>query len=132
LPLAPNTLDRRFDGWLPNRVWVADLTYIATAQWWLYLAINRDLASRRIVGWSMSERMGANLMCQALRSAYGQCRPPSGLILHREQGSQYASRAYRGLAADLGMQVSMSRRANVWNNAPMESFVKTVKVERIC
>ena len=131
LPVAPNILDRRFDGWLPNRAWVADLTYIATAEGWLYLAVIMDLASRRIVGWSMSERMKAGLVCQALRSAYGQCRPPVGLILHGDQGSQYASHAHRSLAADFGMQVSMSRRANAWDNAAMKSFFKTLKVERI-
>lgn len=131
LPVAPNTLDRRFDGWLPNRAWVADLIYIATAKGCLYLAVIMDLASRRIVGWSMSERMKAELVCQALRSAYGQRRPHAGLILHSDQGSQYASRAYRRLAADFGMQISMSRRANVWDNAAVESFFKTLKVERI-
>ena len=131
LPVAPNILDRRFDGWPPNRAWVADMTYIATAEGWLYLAVIMDLASRRIVGWSMSERMKAGLVCQALRSAYGQCRPPVGLILHSDRGSQYANRAHRRLAADFGMQVSMSRRANAWDNAAMESFFKTLKVERI-
>jgi transposase InsO family protein len=120
LPVAPNTLDRRFDGWLPNRAWVADLTYIATAEGWLYLAVIMDLASRRIVGWSMSSRMKADLVCQALRSAYGRLRPPVGLILHSDRGSQYASRAYRILAADFGMVVSMSRKGNCWDNAPME------------
>jgi putative transposase len=131
LPVASNILNRRFDGWPPNRAWVADLTYIATAQGWLYLAVTMDLASRRIVGWSMSEWMKADLVCQALRSAYGQCRPPVGLILHSDQGSQYASYAYRRPAADFGMQTSMSRRANAWNNAAMESFFMTLKVERI-
>jgi putative transposase len=114
-PVAPNILDRHFDSWLPNRVWLADLTYIATAQGWLYLAIIMDLASRRIVSWSMSERMKAGLVCQALRSAYGQCRPPVGLILHSDRGSQYASGAYRRLTAEFGMQVSMSRCANGWD-----------------
>lgn len=132
LPVAPNTLDRRFVGWLPNLAWVADLTYIATAEGWLYLAVIMDLASRRIVGWSMPERMKAELVCQALRSAYGQRRPHAGLILHSDQGSQYASRAYRRLAADFGIEFSMSRRANAWDNAAVESFFKTPKVERIC
>ena len=109
-PIAPNTLDRRFYGWSPNRAWVADLTYIATAQGWLYLAIIMELASRRIVGRSMSPRMKADLVCQALRLAYGQRRPPVGWILHSDQGSQYANRAYRKLAADFGMQLFMGRR----------------------
>jgi putative transposase len=131
LPVAPVILDRRFDGWPPYRAWVADLTYIATVQGWLYLAVIMDLASRRIVGWSMSSRMKADLVCQALRSAYGQRRSTAGLILHSDQGSQYASRAYRRLAADFGMPISMNRRANVWDNAAMESFFKTLKVEQI-
>ncbi len=131
LPVALNILDRRFDGWPPNRAWVADLTYMATAEGWLYLAVIMDWASRGIVGWSMPERMKGGLVCQAPRSAYGQCRPPVGLILHSDCGSQYASYAHRSLAADFGTQVSMSRRANAWDNAAMESFFKTLKVERI-
>jgi len=111
---------------------VADLTYIATAEGWLYLAVIMDLASRRIVGWSMSERMKACLVCEALRFAYGSRRQPAGLLLHSDRGSQYASYDYRTLAADFGMQMSMSRRANAWDNAPRESFFKTLKVERIC
>jgi putative transposase len=131
LPVAPNLLHRRFDGWSANQVWVSDITFIATAEGWLYLAAILDLASRRIVGWSMSERINAELVCQALRSACWQRKPPPGLILHSDQGSQYASRAYRALAVSWGMEVSMSRRANAWDNAPMESFFKTLKVERI-
>ena len=79
----------------------------------------------------MSPRMKAGLVCQALRAEYGQRRPTAGLILHSDQGSQYASRAYRRLVADFGMQVSMSRRANFWDNAAMESFFKTLEVEQI-
>jgi transposase InsO family protein len=124
-------MDRRLEDWRLNCAWVAYLTYIATAQSWLYMAVIMDLASCRIVGWSMSERMKAGLVCQALRSAYGQRRPTAGLILHSDQGSQYASRAYRALAAEFGLQVSMNRRANAWDNAAMESFFKTLKVERI-
>ena len=131
LPVAPSLLQRRFDGWSPNQAWVGDITFIATAEGWLYLAAVLDLASRRIVGWSMSTRINAELVCQALRSACLQRRPPPGLILHSDQGSQYASRAYRNLAKSWKMAVSMSRRANAWDNAPMESFFKTLKVERI-
>lgn len=131
LPVAPNLLDRRFDGWQPNQAWVSDITFVATDEGWLFLAAILDLSSRRIVGWSMSERMQADLVCQALRSAYWQRKPPPGLLLHSDRGSQYASRAYRSLAAAYGMMVSMSRRANAWDNAPMESFFKTLKVERI-
>jgi len=131
LPVAPNLLGRRFEGWQPNQAWVTDITFVATGEGWLFLAAILDLGSRRIVGWSMSERMQADLVCQALRSAYWQRKPPPGLLLHSDRGAQYASRAYRRLAGSFSMQVSMSRRANAWDNAPMESFFKTLKVERI-
>lgn len=110
LPVAPNLLQRRFDGWQPNCAWVSDITFISTAQGWLYLAAILDLASRRIVGWSMSERINADLVYQALQSAYWQRKPSPGLILHSDRGSQYASRAYWHLAASWGLAVSMSRR----------------------
>ncbi|GGD70083.1 transposase [Caballeronia grimmiae] len=125
LPVAPNLLDRRFDGWQPDQAWVSDITFVRTGEGWLYLAAILDLASRRIVGWSMSERINAELVCQALRSACWHRKPVPGLLLHSDRGSQYASRAYRKLAADFKMKVSMSRRANAWDNAPMESFFKT-------
>jgi len=131
LPIAPNLLQRRFDGWQPDRAWAADITFIATGQGWLYLAAVLDLSCRRVVGWSMSERINAELVCQALQSACWQRKPPPGLILHSDRGSQYASRTYRALAASWGMTMSMSRCANAWDNAPMESFFKTLKVERI-
>ncbi|WP_080502026.1 IS3 family transposase, partial [Burkholderia cenocepacia] len=131
LPVAPNLLDRRFDDWQPNQAWVSDITFVATDEGWVFLAAILDLASRRIVGWSMSERINADLVCQALRSAYWQRKPGLGLLLHSDRGSQYASWGYRNLAAEFGMTVSMSRRANAWDNAPMESFFKTLKVERI-
>ena len=115
-PIADNLLDRRFDGWQPNQAWVGDITYIATAEGWLYLAVILDLASRRVVGWSMSERMKADLVCDAL---------------HTDRGSQYASDKHRTLLRDYQMTQSMSRKGNCWDNAPMESFFKTLKVERI-
>ena len=90
-----------------------------------------DLASRRIVGWSMSERMKADLVCQALRAAYWQRKPPAGLIMHSDRGSQYASDDHRRLLKDYRMTQSMSRKGNCWDNAPMESFFKTLKVERV-
>lgn len=130
-PIAPNFLDRRFNGWAPNQAWVADITYIATVEGWLYLACIMDLASRRIVGWSMSNRIKADLVCQALKSAFWQRKPPPGLIMHTDRGSQYASKEHCALIKDFRMQQSMSRRANCWDNAPMESFFKTLKVERV-
>jgi putative transposase len=87
-----------------------------------------DLASRRIVGWSMSDRIKAELVCQALKSAYGRRKPSAGLIMHSDRGSQYASDSHRQLIKDCGMIQSMSRRANCWD-AAMESFFKTLKVE---
>lgn len=131
LPVAPNLLNRRFDGWQPNRAWVADITYVPTGQGWLYLAAVMDLASRRIVGWSMSENIDAKLVCAALRSAYWQRNPAAGLLVHTDRGSQYAGHEYRQLAAHCRITMSMSRRANCWDNAVMESFFKTLKVERI-
>jgi len=99
-PLAPNVLDRRFDGWRVNQAWVADITTIATGEGWLYLACVMDLASRRIVGWSMSDRITAELVCQALRSAYWRRKPSAGLIMHSDRGSQYASDRHRQLIKD--------------------------------
>jgi transposase InsO family protein len=90
-----------------------------------------DMASRRIVGWSMSSRIDANLVCMALKSAYGQRRPKAGLLMHTDRGSQYASKQHRRLTNKLGITMSMSRKANAWDNAPMESFFKTLKVERL-
>lgn len=130
-PIAPNVLERRFDGWRINQAWVADITYIATGEGWLYLACIMDLASRRIVGWSMSDRMKADLVCQALKSAYWRRKPPVGLIMHSDRGSQYASDEHRKLIKGYRMIQSMSRRANCWDNAAMESFFKTLKVERV-
>lgn len=91
LPLAPNILDRRFDGWAPDRAWVADITYLRTDEGWLYLACVMDLSSRRIVGWSLADHMRASLVCDALTLAYGSRKPEAGLIMHSDRGSQYAS-----------------------------------------
>ena len=130
-PVAPNVLDRRFDGWLPDRAWVADITYLRTDEGWLYLACVMDLGSRRIVGWSMGDHMRASLVCDALTSAYWSRKPEAGRIMHSDRGSQYASDAHRRLLDEYGMVQSMSRRGNCWDNAAMESFFKTLKVERV-
>ena len=121
-PIAPNVLDRRFDGWRVDQAWVADITYVATGEGWLYLAAIMDLASRRIVGWSMSERIKADLVCQALKSAYWRRKPPAGLIMHTDRGSQYASDSYRQLIKDYRMIQSMSRRANCWDTRRWRVF----------
>jgi putative transposase len=130
-PIAPNVLDRRFDGWAVNQAWVADITYIATDEGWLYLAAIMDLASRKIIGWSIKPRMTKDLVCDALVSAYWARKPTPGLIMHTDRGSQYASDAYRALIGNYKMVQSMSRRANCWDNSAMESFFKSLKVERV-
>ena len=130
-PVAPNLLERRFDGWAPDRAWVADITYVRTAQGWLYLACVLDLGTRAIVGWSMSERMAACLVCDALRMAYWRRKPAPGLLAHSDRGVQYASRQYRRLLSDMRMVQSMSRKANCWDNSAMESFFKSLKTERV-
>jgi putative transposase len=128
-PVAMNVLDRRFDGWAINQAWVADLTYIPTDEGWLYLACVLDLGSRKIVGWSMSPRLKAQLACDAMTMAYWRRKPPSGLIMHSDRGVQYASDEHRKLINQYQMVQSMSRKANCWDNSPMESFFKTLKVE---
>jgi putative transposase len=128
-PVAANVLARRFDGWAINRAWLADLTYIATDEGWLYLACVLDLGSRKVVGWSMSERMKAQLVCDALTMAYWRRKPAVGLVMHSDRGVQYASEEHRKLIDQYRMVQSMSRIANCWDNSPMESFFKTLKVE---
>lgn len=131
LPVAPNLLARRFDGWNLNRAWLSDVTYLHTGEGWLYLAVVMDLASRRIVGWSLQERLQAGLVCQALRMAYWRRKPTPGLLLHSDRGSQYASAEFRKLIKEFRMCQSMSRKADCWDNSPMESFFKTLKVEHV-
>lgn len=130
-PVAANLVDRKFGVRQADRVWIADLSYIATTEGWLYLAAVLDLGTRRVVGWSMSSWMPAKLVCDALAMAYFRRRPRPGLIAHSDRGAQYASDAYRRDLARYGMRQSMSRKGNVWDNAPMESFFKTLKVERV-
>ena len=128
-PVVANILNRRFDGWGINQAWAADLTYIPTDEGWLYLACVLDLASRRVVGWSLSDRMKAKSVCDALTMAYWRRKPPPGLIMHSDRGVQYASDEHRSLIDRYRMVPSMSRTGNCWDNSPMESFFKTLKVE---
>jgi transposase InsO family protein len=130
LPLADNVLDRQFQQDLPDRVWLADITCIWTLEGWLYLAAVLDAHSRKIVGWSMSHRMPASLVMDALRMALGR-RCPELLLHHSDRGSQYASQAYRELLREHNITCSMSRKANCWDNAMMESFFATLKKERV-
>jgi transposase InsO family protein len=129
LPVAENLLDRQFDVSAPNQVWAADITYLWTNEGWLYLAAVIDLYARRVVGWALSDRIQAGLVCDALRMAVGRRRPPPGLIHHSDRGSQYAGQAYQDLLREHGLTPSMSRRGNCWDNAPMERFFGSLKRE---
>jgi len=128
-PVAENLLNREFEAEKPNQKWVGDITYIPTEEGWLYLAGVLDLYSRKIVGWAMSNLIDADLVEKALRMAYYQRHPDQGLLHHSDRGSQYASHQIRELLANSHTQVSMSRRANCWDNAVMESFWGTLKNE---
>lgn len=126
---APNVLAQHFTANRPNEKWVADITYIDTAEGWLYLASVLDLYSRKVVGWSMADHMETSLVDDALRMALARRRPAPGLLHHSDQGSQYTSMAYQHRLALLKCQVSMSRVANCYDNAVMESFFSTLKLD---
>lgn len=128
-PIAANLLRRDFAADRPNIKWVADLTFIPTAEGWLYLAALLDLCSRKIVGWSMGDHLRAELAIEALRMAIAQRRPPVGLIHHSDRGVQYACQAYQRLLAGHGIVSSMSGVGNCYDNAAMESFFSTLKTE---
>ena len=128
--VAPNVLDRTFDASSANRKWVADFTYIWTAEGWLYVAAVIDLFSRRVVGWSMSATMTAQLVTDALVMAIWRRGKPNTLLHHSDRGSQYTSEPFQRLLADHGVTCSMSRSGNVWDNAAMESFFSSLKIER--
>jgi len=128
--LAANVLDRQFEAQAPNRMWVADFTYIWTAEGWLYVAVVLDLFSRRIVGWSMSATMSSELVMDALTMAVWRRGRPRELLHHSDRGSQYTSDQCQRLMAEHGIVCSLSRAGNVWDNAAMESFFSTLKTER--
>ncbi len=132
-PLAENVLNREFEQDAPDRVWLADITYIWTLEGWLYLAAVLDSHSRKIVGWSMSHRMQTGLVMNALRMALGRRCPDqaNSLLHHSDRGVQYASGVYRDLLREHNITCSMSRKGNCWDNAMMESFFATLKKERI-
>lgn len=127
--IAPNVLSRNFATEAPNRAWVGDMTYIWTAEGWLYLAVILDLYSRKVVGWSMGERLSTKLASDALEMAITRRRPGAGLLHHTDRGCQYASRDYRRRLERAGMICSMSRTGNCWDNAVAESFFATLKGE---
>jgi putative transposase len=128
--VAPNVLDRTFEAPAPNRKWIADFTYVWTAEGWLYVAAVVDLFSRRVVGWSMSAAMTAQLVTDALVMAIWRRGKPDALLHHSDRGSQYTSEQFQRLMADHGVVCSMSRSGNVWDNAAMESFFSSLKTER--
>ena len=128
--IAPNVLDRVFEAAAPNQKWVADFTYIWTAEGWLYVAVVIDLYSRRVVGWSMKADMTAQLVIDALMMALWRRGRPQELLHHSDQGSQYTSDQFQRLMDASGVVCSMSRSGNCWDNAAMESFFSSLKTER--
>ena len=130
-PVASNRLNRQFQVDAPNRVWVADITYIRTFEGWLYLAAVMDLFSRKIIGWSMSNTINTNLSVAALKMAINRRKPLKGLLHHSDRGVQYASNDYQDVLKENHIVCSMSRKGNCWDNAPMESFFSTLKTECI-
>jgi putative transposase len=129
--VAANLLDRAFEAPAANRKWIADFTYIWTAEGWLYVAAVIDLYSRRVVGWSMSAAMTAQLVADALVMAIWRRGKPDALLHHSDRGSQYTSEPFQRLMAEHGVTCSMSRAGNVWDNAAMESFFSSLKIERV-
>lgn len=130
-PIAPNLLEREFTVAVPNTAYVGDITYIRTREGWLYLAVVIDLFSRAVVGWSMDSRMTASLVNSAILMAIWKRKPAKGLIFHSDRGSQYASDSYREILSDYGVNASMSRKGDCWDNAVAESFFHTLKVELV-
>ncbi len=134
LPVAENLLDRQFDPEEPNASWVCDITYVATREGWLYLAVVEDLFSRMVVGWSMAETMTSRLVVDALEMALARrlsLRGSSALVAHSDRGSQYASEHYQRILSEEGITCSMSEVGQCWDNAPMESFFASLKKELV-
>lgn len=128
-PDIPNGLDRAFAPAGPNQVWCGDITYLWAGGGWRYLAVVLDLFTRRVVGWALSDRPDAVLVCRALEMAYEQRGRPVGVLFHSDQGSQYGSRMFQQLLWRYRMRQSMSRRGNCWDNAPMERLFRSLKTE---
>lgn len=131
MPVAPNRLARQFQPAAKHQAWTMDITYIATDEGWLYLALVEDLYSRKIVGWSMSARIDSQLTVAALDMALQRERPDVGLLAHSDRGVQYASDHFQTLLARHGIVCSMSRKGNCWDNAPAESLIATIKKELV-
>ena len=130
-PPAPNLLQRKFYFERPNQAWVGDITYIPTGEGWLYLAIVKDLCTRKIVGYAFSERIDTSLTLEALDIAVRRCKPPQGLIFHTDRGVQYAAVAFRERLESYGIQQSMSRKGDPYDNAVAENFFSCLKCELI-
>ncbi len=131
LPVAPNLLKRNFETQNPNEVWVGDITYVWTAEGWLYLAVVLDLFSRKVVGWAMSSRIKKDLVIESIRMATERREVSSGLIFHSDRGSQYCSHKYQKVLCSHGIISSMSRKGDCWDNAVSESFFGSLKTERV-
>ena len=131
LPIAPNRLEQNFVAEYPNQIWLTDFTYIHTQEGFTYLCAVQDLFSRRIVGWATSRSIDTQLALSALDQAIALRNPPAGLIVHSDRGVQFASLAYRNRLENKGFLQSMSRKGNCYDNAPMESFFKSFKVEEV-
>ncbi|WP_133141011.1 IS3 family transposase, partial [Legionella maceachernii] len=131
LPVAPNLLQQNFFAHKPNEKWASDITYCWTEEGWLYLAVVMDLYSRKVVGWALSERMTKQLVMDALQMALWERKPPRGLIIHSDRGSQYCSYDYQKLLNRHGLVCSMSKRGDCYDNAAMESWNHSFKVEAI-
>ena len=130
-PIASNLLERNFSVAAPNRAWVGDITYLWTAEGWLYLAVLLDLFSRRVVGWSLSPRLDLAVALAPLDHAIATRQPEAGLIVHHDRGSQYASTVYQSRLRSRGYRASMSRKGDCWDNAAAESFFATLKKELV-
>jgi len=128
-PKAPNVLDRRFQVDSPDLAWAGDITYLWTTEGWLYLAVLLDLYSRRVVGWAVSNTLSQELVLAALDRAMYERLPEAGLLHHSDRGGQYTSKSYQKRLEDHGVTVSMSRKGNCWDNAVVESFFATLKIE---
>jgi putative transposase len=131
LPVAANLLEQRFTVMRPSEIWTADITYVPTAEGWLYVAAIKDLFAGEIVGRSFGERMTTDLVVRAFEQAVTIRRPPPGLVHHSDRGSQYCSHEYQALLGQHGMRASMSRKGNCYDNAPVESFWGTLKTELV-
>jgi transposase InsO family protein len=131
LPAAPNLLERNFEASEPDRVYCSDITYIWTAEGWLYLSVILDLFSRQVVGWSMNNRITKKLVLDALHMAMWHRCPGVGLVFHSDRGSQYCSKDFQKALKGYGMLSSMSRKGDCWDNSVAESFFGSLKTERV-